>query len=202
MNYLSLVLNPPPLTEFLHQEISRLSVHLTIYLTRLYMYMFYFFIKAGQILFLSKFTRIRCSAPVKHLNSQTVQYHTPSRLDWLNIGKPLKPIQLFIHEKIWSFSLAIYSLSLHLIHTHYYLNATRRELSRNVNRKPGLYWNTQTVLWEWIRPTQFCHFKINYLIRGENMMNSSNYTLVAYLSDIHSKFIPCHCCVILANLSF
>ena len=43
---------------------------------------------------------------------------------------------------------------------------------------------------------------INQAIKNKETMNSSNYTLVTYLSDIESKFIPCRCCVVLANLSF
>ena len=33
-------------------------------------------------------------------------------------------------------------------------------------------------------------------------INSSNYILATYLSDIESKFILCYFCVFLANLSF
>ena len=44
--------------------------------------------------------------------------------------------------------------------------------------------------------------KNNKAIKLKEMMNSSNYILVTYLSDIESKFILCHFCMVLANLSF
>ena len=39
-------------------------------------------------------------------------------------------------------------------------------------------------------------------IKSKEVMNSSNYILVTYLSDIESKFILCHFYMVLANLSF
>ena len=44
--------------------------------------------------------------------------------------------------------------------------------------------------------------KNNQAFKSKEMMNSSNYILVTYLSDIESKLIPCHCFRVLANLSF
>ena len=37
---------------------------------------------------------------------------------------------------------------------------------------------------------------------SKEMLNSSNYILVTYLSEMESKFILCHFCMVLANLSF
>ena len=45
-------------------------------------------------------------------------------------------------------------------------------------------------------------YLINQAIKNKETMNSSNYTLVTYLSDIESKHIPCRCFAVLANLSF
>ena len=45
-------------------------------------------------------------------------------------------------------------------------------------------------------------FKNNNAIKSKEMMNSSNYILVTYLSDIESKFILYRFCMVLANLSF
>ena len=39
-------------------------------------------------------------------------------------------------------------------------------------------------------------------IELKEMINSSNCILVTYLSDIETKYIPRHCCMILANLLF
>ena len=44
--------------------------------------------------------------------------------------------------------------------------------------------------------------KNNWAYKLKEMMNSSNYILVTYLSDIESKFILCHFFMVLANLSF
>ena len=66
--------------------------------------------------------------------------------------------------------------------------------SKIVNRKP----EPDIV----IRPLINRDFKNNKAIKSKEMMNSSNYTLITYLSDIESKFIPCYFCVVLANLSF
>ena len=37
---------------------------------------------------------------------------------------------------------------------------------------------------------------VNQAIKDKLTMNSSNYTLVTYLSDIECKFIPCHFCIL------
>ena len=42
----------------------------------------------------------------------------------------------------------------------------------------------------------------NQAIQMTEMMNSSNYTLIIYLSDIEQKFIPYRYCVVLTNLFF
>ena len=44
--------------------------------------------------------------------------------------------------------------------------------------------------------------KNNKAITWKEIMNLSNFILVTYLSDIESKFILCHFCRVLANLSF
>ena len=41
-----------------------------------------------------------------------------------------------------------------------------------------------------------------YAFKSKEIMNSSNYILVTYLSDKESKLIPFHCFRVLANLSF
>ena len=113
-------------------------------------------------------TRIRCSGKTVNCRIRiSTLYHTPSCLDLLlvNIAKRFKPIRLFIYDDIISFSSAIYFLDVHSlcsVYILYSINATRRELSRNVNRKPVLHWNTQTVMEIRTRPTLFCHFKVAY----------------------------------------
>ena len=53
-----------------------------------------------------------------------------------------------------------------------------------------------------IRPLINQDLKNNYAIELKEIMNSSNYILVAYVPNIESKFILCHFCMVLANLSF
>ena len=44
--------------------------------------------------------------------------------------------------------------------------------------------------------------KINFQTRVEDIMNLLVYTVITYSSDIILKFIPYHCCMVLACLSF
>ena len=53
-----------------------------------------------------------------------------------------------------------------------------------------------------IRLLLIAELLIKQAIKDKEMMNSSNYTMVTYLSYIGWKFIPCHFCIVLANLSF
>ena len=73
-----------------------------------------------------------------------------------------------------------------------YVQHDIREDSKSASTKRG------NILWK--RSKYF--FKNNKAIKSNEMMNSSNYTLVTYLSDIESKFILCQFCMVLANLSF
>ena len=53
-----------------------------------------------------------------------------------------------------------------------------------------------------IRLLLISYLLINQAIKVKETMNSSNYTLVTYLSDIEWKRMHCHFCMVLANLSF
>ena len=162
--------SPPafPGLNFLHQEISRGHPYI-LPLTYQLLYGFFFsFIKAGHIFFGQN---SRCSGKTDKLQNQG-KSHTPSRLDWLiKYSETFKHIRLFIYEEIISFSSVIllaqrtFTAYIRFIidKCNYILstvNATLRELSRNVNRTPVAYWNTQTVLEIRIRPSFFCHLKI------------------------------------------
>ena len=66
--------------------------------------------------------------------------------------------------------------------------------------------SNQNENWNLYREIQIRLFLIaqllnNEAIKDKETMNSSNYTLVTYLSDIVWKFILCHLCIVLANLS-
>ena len=130
--------------------------------------MFFFFIKAGHmVIFLSKHDTNSMLWENSKLQNQDKYIISYSFMSWSITGKyseTFKPIRLFIYDDIISFSSAIYFLDVHSlcsVYILYSINATRRELSRNVNRKPVLHWNTQTVMEIRTRPTLFCHFKNN-----------------------------------------
>ena len=86
--------------------------------------------------------------------------HQESLQSYSETFKPILMKILYLFLLLYTFSTYIHCV--HKIYTYMYsLKAKRRELSRNVNRKPVVYWNTQSVLEIRIRPPLFCHFKIN-----------------------------------------
>ena len=84
-----------------------------------------------------------------------------------------------------------------------------RENSKSASTKRGTYFGNVTRFKTLNRQRDIVirrlinrDLKNNKAIKSKEMMNSSNYILVTYLSDIESKFSFCHYCMVLANLFF
>ena len=128
-------------------------------------------------------------------------------------GKLINVFNSYCSIKLCSFSFAKYILNVtwnHVKQTSEIYTVNVFEKIPRVPRESGWTYSRNVVRMKTgnlhrdvvIRRLINWDFKNNYAFKSKEMMNSSNYILVTYLSDIESKFIPCHCFRVLANLSF